>query len=334
MIKKIKHHLPHLTCRGPAFDFFRTWAIIAIALGLGFSLIDLFTTKHNLLTREVGILLCAALLLVLIYGFLLVNLTTFSKFKEKLSPTTIMIANVVIIMLVCLTTTAFFTSASALTPFHTIDDALHKADLNLGFNQNYWVELVYSLPFIHKPLEIIYFSLYAEMAILPIIAAFIVPAEKIYQYFGRVMMLGVIGTTIYYLFPTTAPSIFLNKDHMVFDQINLVLQFEQIHAGTMPDHITMALIGFPSFHVIWALLLCSLVKNTKLFIPVIIYNAVVCFSTILLGWHYLMDVIASCALVALAISLSKQSLLNEFHQDLQIIENDLVSLKAQSKLYP
>ena len=331
MIKKIKRHLPHLTCQGPAFNFFRIWAIIAIILGLGFSLVDLFTTKHDLLTREVGIAICIAFLLVLACGFSLINLTAFSKFNEKLSPTTIMIANVAIMMFVCLTITAFFTSAGALTPFHTIDATLHQADLSLGFDQNYWVDLIYSQPFIHKLLETIYFSLYAQMAILPIIAIFLVPAEKIYQYFGRVMMLGVIGTSIYYLFPTTAPTIFLNKDHLVFDQINLVLQFEQIHAGTMPDHITMALIGFPSFHVIWALLLCALFKNTKLFLPITIINTVICFSTILLGWHYFMDVIASCALVALSLSLSKQSLLNELNQDLQLIENELLPLKPQSE---
>lgn len=326
MIEKLNYHLLHLTCRGPSFNFFRAWTITAILLGLGFSLADLFTTKHDILTKEVGIAVCIALLLAMACGFALINLTVFSKFNEKLSPKTIMIANVIMIMFTCLATTAFFTSASALTPFHTIDATLHQADLSLGFNQNYWVELIYSQPFTHKLLETIYFSLYVQMAILPLIAVFLVPAEKIYQYFGRVMMLGVIGTSIYYLFPTTAPTIFLNKDHLVFDQINLILQFEQIHAGTMPDHITMALIGFPSFHVIWALLLCSLFKNTKLFLPVIIYNSIVCFSTILLGWHYFMDVIASCALVTLSISLSKQSLLNEFHQDLQLIENQIISL--------
>ncbi len=333
MIKKINPHLLHLTCKGSSFNFLRAWTIIAILLGLSFSLTDLFTTKHPILTKEVGIAACIVLLLALACGFALMNLTMFSKFNEKLSPKTIMMANVMMIMFTCLASTAFFTSASALTPFHAIDDALHQADLSIGFDQNYWVELIYSQPFIHKSLETIYFSLYFQMVIMPFIAVFFVPAEKIYQYFGRVMMLGVIGTSIYYLFPTTAPTIFLNKDHLIFDQINLVLQFKQIHAGTMPDHITMALIGFPSFHVIWAILLCSLFKNTKLFIPVIFINAIICFSTILLGWHYLMDVIASCFLVALSLSLSlnKEPIVTKIIYGLQLAENQISVAQSQNK---
>lgn len=331
MIRKIQFHLPHLTCRGSSFNFFRAWAITAILLGFSFSLVDLATTKHALLTKEVGIAICVALLLALTCIFALLNLTTFAKFNKKLSPRTITFANVVMIMFTCLIVTAFFTSTSALTPFSSIDTALHQADLNIGFDQNYWVELIYSIPFVHRTLEAIYFSLYLQLAILPLIAVFLVPAERIYRYFGCVMMLGAIGTSIYYLFPTAAPTIFLNTDYLVFDQINLALQFKQIHAGHIPDHITMALIGFPSFHVIWALLLCFLFKGTRLFIPIAIINIVVCFSTILLGWHYLMDVIASGALVALSLQLSNKSLITEIHHELQLLQKEVTPSKSQNE---
>lgn len=277
-----------------------------------------------------GVIIGIVFLFTLACGFVFLSLSSFAKFNQKLPEKMAILANTLIIMTICLVATAFFTAASALTPFQSIDHILQQADLRLGFDQNYWVGYIYSLPIIHKLLECLYFSLYLQMAALPLVAVFLVPEEKLYRYFGCVMMLGVIGTTIYYIFPTAAPTIFLNKEYLVFDQINLVLQFKQIHAGHMPDHISMALIGFPSFHVIWALLLCFLFWDTKLFLPLAIINTAICFSTILLGWHYFMDVIASCALVTLALSLSSKSLITGLHQDLELIENEIISLKTES----
>lgn len=328
MVKLIKA-LPHLAYKGNPFSYFMAWAFAAIFLGSGFSVIDLFTTKCDLSNKRIGIATCIILALLALCIFSLMNLRTFSKMHHNNSSKLTIAINVLVMMFTCLVTTAFFTGTSALTPFNSIDTALHQADLSIGFNQNYWVELIYSAPLLHKTLQAIYFSLYFQLGILPLVAIFFVRAEKIYEYFGRLMMLGITGTAIYYLFPTTAPTIFLNKDHLIFDQINLVSQFNQIHSGQIPEQITIALIGFPSFHVIWSLLLCSLFRGTKLFTPIMIYNFIVCLSTILLGWHYLMDVLASCALVTLALLLNNKSLITEFQQDLQLIEEEITSFKQQ-----
>lgn len=76
--------------------------------------------------------------------------------------------------------------------------------------------------------------------------------------------------------------------------------FEQAHTGQMPDHITLAIIGFHSYHIIRALFLWFLFESTKLFIPLAIVNTIICPTTLLLGWHYLMDVLASFFLVTFA----------------------------------
>lgn len=56
----------------------------------------------------------------------------------------------------------------------------------------------------------------------------------------------------------------------------------------------------PSFHVIWALLCAySLWDVRPLRIPAAIFSALLIFSTLATGWHYLVDVIAG-AFVALA----------------------------------
>ena len=62
------------------------------------------------------------------------------------------------------------------------------------------------------------------------------------------------------------------------------------------------LITFPSFHTAAAVLLaCALRTRRCLFVPGVVLNLAVIASTMTTGWHYLVDVLAGCALAAVSV---------------------------------
>ncbi|GAH00450.1 unnamed protein product, partial [marine sediment metagenome] len=64
-------------------------------------------------------------------------------------------------------------------------------------------------------------------------------------------------------------------------------------------------IGFPSFHTIWACIIAyTFRKRTWLFIVAIIYALLVMISTLTTGWHFLASVIAGVVVAALTIWVS------------------------------
>ena len=63
------------------------------------------------------------------------------------------------------------------------------------------------------------------------------------------------------------------------------------------------MIAFPSFHVTWAILLTYACRAKKIFFyPVALYNLILIISTVLLGWHYAMDVIGGVVLAIAGIA--------------------------------
>ncbi|ODN43853.1 phosphatase PAP2 family protein, partial [Piscirickettsia litoralis] len=188
------------------------------------------------------------------------------------------------------------------TPFSPIDHFLYQADLAIGVQQNQWVAWLYHHPILHKIFVNIYNSLDYQVLILPILACFLINKQDVESFLVKLPFLQLIGGLIYYFWPTASPASLLNQQFLVQGQIDLALQFQQIHEGMMPTVVGEGLISFPSFHVIWSALFTLLFKQNKyLFIPLLILNVLLWVSTVVLGWHYMMDVIASLVLVGVAV---------------------------------
>lgn len=63
-----------------------------------------------------------------------------------------------------------------------------------------------------------------------------------------------------------------------------------------------AIIAFPSFHVIWAVLALSAFWGYRLLrIPLAVLSAMICFSTLTTGWHYLADGLGGMAVAVLSL---------------------------------
>ncbi len=75
-----------------------------------------------------------------------------------------------------------------------------------------------------------------------------------------------------------------------------------------PGHLVSqlaAIICFPSFHVIWAILCIAALWGFRLLrIPVAIFGTMIIFSTLTTGWHYFVDVLGGIMIAAISLFLA------------------------------
>ncbi len=188
------------------------------------------------------------------------------------------------------------------TPFPVIDPWLVKIDHLLGFHQLAVLNWTYAHNWILKGFNFCYAMVGIELGLFPIILALMLQKKAVKMYLIAIIFSFVIGSAIYYFFPTTAPASMFFDPHFAQQQHDTFIKFFEIHHYLPITTTEGGLIAFPSFHVIWSVLLAYAFKDKKyLFYPIAIFNAIVIASTVFLGWHYLTDVIGGISIAALAI---------------------------------
>ncbi len=196
---------------------------------------------------------------------------------------------------------ALATNAAQLTPFTPIDRQILKFEQYFGINTLNIIIWTKQYSWLEDILSFAYCFLIFQMVILPICAIFLSHRKELYEYYILMLITAILGFSIYYFYPTTAPASVLPNEYFNDYQIATNLKFSQIHHYTIPTTIEGGLIALPSFHVIWAWLSLYLVRKAQLlfviFTPV---NILIVLSCVMLGWHYLIDVIASIVLLASA----------------------------------
>ncbi|OAJ35133.1 phosphatase PAP2 family protein [Piscirickettsia salmonis] len=199
------------------------------------------------------------------------------------------------------------------SPFPAIDVDLHKIDLLMGFNQDQWLASLYLHPLCLKILNLAYESLTYQIIFLPVFACYFVDRIEIESFLVKLCFLNIIGCLIYYFWPTASPASVLNHKYLIDSQINLALKFKQLHQKIYPTVSGGGLISFPSFHVIWSALLTLLFRKKIYFlVPLLLLNSLLWLATVLLGWHYIMDVVAGLVLVILSFILFDKIIKNKF----------------------
>jgi len=196
---------------------------------------------------------------------------------------------------------AFATNAIQLAPFPVIDKEI--LSLEHYFNINIPEILVWTSkhPYFKCLLGVVYDSLPYQMALLPLIVIAAGKFSLIREYYFLMLFSTLLGFGFYYFFPTAAPASIMKSLLFSPEQVATGLKFYQIHHHIIPTTQDGGLIALPSFHTIWALLGVYLLKDWT--IPCLflfIINLLLIISCVLLGWHYVTDVIA--ALFTLAIS--------------------------------
>ncbi len=199
----------------------------------------------------------------------------------------------------CVFANMMITNAIQATPFSPIDPLLVKIDRFMGIDTPALMTWTHNHPSIHNLFVNAYYSLIIElMGTLLILTVFSARKPLTIFYLAQLSTI-LVGALIYYFFPTMAPSgVFIHCPYFTATQKDTSLKFYQLHhflKVTVTDDC--GLIAFPSFHVVWAILLTNCYRDIKIvFYPAAIWNAVIIVSTIFLGWHYFADVIGGAVL--------------------------------------
>lgn len=195
----------------------------------------------------------------------------------------------------------YATTAIQLTPFEPIDEQLFHADLLLFYNGETALHVLYQHPLVLKCLYKAYNAMAFEVILLPILLIFLRQFLAIKRYFFFVLSTLFIGFIIYYFWPSMAPASIMHSPHFLPEQYNTGQKFYEIHHHLVPHSRLGGLISMPSFHVIWAILCQMITWNVRwLWCLMLPLNILIAAGALFLGWHYLVDLIASgliCALV-------------------------------------
>jgi membrane-associated phospholipid phosphatase len=174
---------------------------------------------------------------------------------------------------------------------NTADTILSKMDAKLFGNQASFLLEPWINPWVTDFLSLVYFSY-----------VFTVPGVALYFYlakekmvFRRVMMgyltMMLLGIASYLLVPAIGPASFFADQytrelngHTVIRSVDYIMRVGRVGYDC-----------FPSLHVGIPLLLSIYLYNhrRKFFIPAIIYVAIMCYATIYLRYHYVVDIMAS-----------------------------------------
>jgi len=207
----------------------------------------------------------------------------------------------VVCFFLVLSVIALATNAAQYTPFPVIDQQILALEKLLHINYEVLLAWTQTKPDFKKMLECIYNTLPYQMVYLPLLVIAAKRWDLIREYYFLLLFSALIGFSFYYFFPTTAPASIINSPYFNESQRATALKFMQIHHHIQPTTLDGGLIALPSFHVIWAWFCLYLLRNWVVwFILMLPINMLLIASCVLLGWHYLLDVVGGLLTICLA----------------------------------
>jgi membrane-associated phospholipid phosphatase len=174
---------------------------------------------------------------------------------------------------------------------HTADSVLSRIDASMLGNQAAFLLQPWIQPWLTDFLNVVYFS---HLLFFPGVALYFYLAGE-QKAFRRLMMgyltLFLMGITSYILIPAVGPEKFFAA------QFTCDLRGHTLSRGVayIIDVGRVSYDCFPSLHVGIPLLLAFYLRDyrRKLFIPALTYVGLMCFATIYLRYHYVIDVIGA-----------------------------------------
>lgn len=193
------------------------------------------------------------------------------------------------------------------TPFATHDLWIVHMDRLLGFHLLPILKVVYAHPLFRYHVLQCYLSLLLIAHVLPVALAIVQESNASERYFCSFLFSMIIGFTLFYFFPTmTSPAAVYPHQYFNAFQLNTLQQFQLEHLHKM-IHFDLAggVISFPSYHAIWvALIVYFMWPFGWMRYIAIMYGIIILATTILTGWHYLLDLFAGIIIAAISIGLS------------------------------
>ena len=196
----------------------------------------------------------------------------------------------------------FSANAIQYTPFEPIDRHIIALEQWLHLNGPAYITWLHQHAILHQHFEYIYPMINLELLALPVAGILLKKYDYLYEYYFLMLISVSLGYAFYYFFPTTGPASMFHLPYFTEEQLATGLKFQQIHHYTQPSTMAGGMIAMPSYHVIW----CCLTAYFARFQPilcaiVVIINTLIILSCVLLGWHYVLDIIGSFITVGLAL---------------------------------
>lgn len=230
-------------------------------------------------------------------GFVALDFAVFGHIVRHRSPYASFVAGSLAFYALIAAVMGVLTTGIQYTPFPRIDHTLASWDAVLGWDTVKVIRWVAERPKFRSFLNLCYNSTELQLVIAPFFAAYAHDKRRLRVLLYGTVYSSMLGSLIYYFFPSSGPAGIFNSEDFFAVQRLTHLKYVQVHNFQPVTTLLGGLIAFPSFHVAWSVLATyAALPYKKIFWGLVVLNSIVIASTVLLGWHYLVDVPAGIAL--------------------------------------
>ena len=234
-------------------------------------------------------LIAGLMLLLILFG-------TYLQFNQE-HPCFLIIREI-LFFYVLTATVVLLTNAVQYTPFTPIDSLIVNIESAHSIHMPQIITWTAQHPLLKQCLEFAYASLAYQMILLPLIVIFSRNLKKIRSYYFLILVSALIGFSVYYFYPTTAPASQFQSPFFSDEQRATGIKFNEIHQYLTPSTMQGGMIAFPSFHIIWGWFCLYLSYGYRwLFIGLLPLNGLLFSSCVLLGWHYPLDLVGAAFVI-------------------------------------
>ena len=200
----------------------------------------------------------------------------------------------------------FSSNAIQYTPFTPIDHYIIAFEQWLHLDGSTYMSWLYHQGTLQQSFDYIYQIIGLELLAFPIAAILLKQYAYLYEYYFLMLVAALLGYLFYYFFPTTGPASMFHLPYFSEEQLATGLKFREIHQYQQPSTMAGGMIAMPSFHVIWSCLIAYCLRFEPIACAIIAgINTLIIASCVLLGWHYLLDIVGGFLTVMLAIWIKK-----------------------------
>ena len=193
-----------------------------------------------------------------------------------------------------------------------VDDALATMDRAMGFDWPAMMQFAAAHPSLNFVLRIAYASVLPQIAFLIICLGWRARRDEIGLFCLALASGAILTVFIWTLFPSFGAFSVYDLPPQIANRLTLVLDADYAHAlvkllangpGRISPNEVRGLIGFPSFHIVLAILVTWYARSWKaICVPLTVLNLVVLGATPIQGGHHVIDVVGGVAVAALAVA--------------------------------
>ena len=193
-----------------------------------------------------------------------------------------------------------------------IDKTLAAVDRAMGVDWPTMMAFAANHPVCNSVLLVAYRSVMPQIAILMMCLGWRARSDEITSFCLALATGATLTVAIWTLFPSFGAFSVYDLPANVENRLTLALDSHYAHAlialltdgpGRIAPNELKGLIGFPSFHIVLAILVTWYARSWKIiFLPLTVINLVVFVATPIQGGHHVIDVVGGVAVAVLSIS--------------------------------